>query len=37
MTGLDFNRRQNSTYKNYNSGDETLHRMRDIDSQTRGF
>ena len=37
MAGLDFNRRQNSTSKNYNSGDETLHRMRDIASQTRGF
>ena len=37
MAGLDFMRRQNSTYKNYNSGDETLHRMRDIASQTRGF
>ena len=24
MTGLDLNRRQNSTYKNYNSGDGKL-------------
>ena len=37
MAGLDFNRRQNSTYKKYNSGDETLHRMLDITSQTKGF
>ena len=32
MTGLDLNRRQNSTYKNYNSGDETPCRMLDITS-----
>ena len=37
MAGLDFNRRRNSTYKNYNSGDETLYRMPDITSQTKGF
>ena len=32
MTGLDLNRRQNSIYKNYNFGDETLCRMLDITS-----
>ena len=37
MVGLDLNRRHNNTYKNYNSGDETLCRMLDITSQTKGF